>query len=142
MRRHLLLAVAALAAPVFATYGVPDPLAESHAFVYEDRFIDAYLALEPLLTDGECSDSQESALWLAERLCAHIAASDRLYMRYDLENPTDPARGTWGSGLETALQEWAFVSRLNGLGADFAWDNLGGGYAYGHGFARLLLSRY
>jgi hypothetical protein len=140
--------VALMLTAVFAIGGVgdapspPDPLSDAHALVYEDRFIDAYLALDPLLLSDQRSDEQEEALWLAERLCAAIAAQVRLPTRYEAEHgpPREghQARRRW----QKALIDSELVGQLNALGAAFQWDELAGGFRYGHAFARQLLAKY
>ncbi len=139
MACRLTLLLALLAVPVAATSAMQDSLSEARALVYEDQFIEAYLALEPLLTTDEQSEAQEEALWLADRLCAYVTTSDHLYSRFDAETPDDV---TWDSGRAVALQAWGFIAELNSLGADFEWDHFGGGYEYRHAFARRLVALY
>ncbi len=86
MERAPLLVAMSIALALLTSHAVAGSLDEARSLVYEDRFIHAYLALTPLLTSHEPSDAQEEALWLAERLCAGIAAQLRLPTRYEAEH--------------------------------------------------------
>ena len=110
--------------------------------VYEDQFIEAYLALEPLLTTDEQSAAQEEALWLAERLCAGIASQRRLTTRYNAEHGPPGEGGVATRKWQKAFEAWELVGRLNVLGADLRWGESAPGYVYRHAFARRLLAEY
>ena len=138
--RHLpLLVTIFLAVSAFDVRAAEDALSDALTLIYDDRPIDAYLSLEPLLLSEERHETHEAALWLADRLCAYIPRTHHLYTRLEPETPLD---GTPEARADYRLQETAFIAELNRLGADFAWNHLGGDWEYTHAFARRLVELY
>lgn len=117
-------------------------LSQARALVAQGEFIDALLALHPILAEESRSPEQEEAVWLAEKLSARLSASSDLLERYMWAHDI-PVVAPLGGGVHLrAFSRWGFIETLNALGSGFRWDEIAGFYRYRHAFAERILAEY
>lgn len=109
------------------------PLAKAEKLILSEKYYEAVLALEPLLTSEEKSEAQEQALWLAHQLA----------------KKWEPViqKGYWLSEIEAEKKYWQKVKaestpRLNEMvGGDF-WAGAMYYFGYDYGFLQRLIDEY
>jgi len=117
-------------------------LSQARALVAQGEFIDALLALDPILAEESRSPEQEKAIWLAEKLSARLSASSNLLERY-MRTHDIPVVEPLGAGVDhRAFSRWDFIETLNALGSGFWWDEIAGFFNYRHAYAERILAEY
>lgn len=116
------------------------PLAKAEKLILSEKYYEAVLALEPLLTSEEKSEAQEQALWLAHQLGEKVAEKiENEYFAMPIL-PEELESKRWDKVAFRAA--FKSVKQFNKLGAGIGYSEPGDSFYYDDGFLQRLIDRY